>query len=164
MIDFLPFFSINFWFQVLWYQSFWRSMTPSLSCRMNINFSFRWSIGLKSHPVKRYPKGIKTGLLRKWSSQTSPQWMAHLELETCEFSSVCVFCVWICLNINHIIWLIGMILPKAWLLFLCLGDLWTFLDVFGLYEIFHTRSAQPPNWESRLNLWLLYRWFHNCTS
>ena len=35
------------------------------SCRMNINFSSRWSTGLKSYQVKRYPKGIETGLLRK---------------------------------------------------------------------------------------------------
>ena len=62
---FQVFFSINFWVQVLWYQSFWRSMTASLSCRMNINFSFRWSTGLKSYQVKRYPKGIETGLLRR---------------------------------------------------------------------------------------------------
>ena len=127
------------------------------SCRMNINFSSRWSTGLKSYQVKRYPKGIETGLLRKGLPKP-----VHNEWPILNWKPVS-FRVFSCLNINHIIWLIGMVLPNL-TTFLVAWRFVNFLDVFGIFEIFHTWNAQPPNCQASLNLWLLYRWFHNCTS
>lgn len=106
---------------------------------MNINFSFRWSTGLKSYyQVKRYPKGIETRLLRKGLPKP-----VHNEWPILNWKPVS-FRVFSCLNTNQVIWLIGMILPNlsTFLLFLWLRDLWI-LRTFSEYSKYSIHGA--PN-------------------